>query len=222
MNVHSFSLSLSLSLSLQVFGESCSCVFIFTSSDNHLTTISHLFISWSSPTAQFYSTRSPITAVNLSFPFSTVDSETSTTESDVKKLPVNSDKREDITGRVPLSDSTNSQLTNRHKNGSKKRLNSTQFDAFLAPEQRPFQTSWSTVFHTSTGPEETSGNSASSDMPTRRGSYVCRLSPTGSIAALAINRRAAVDSSVAFFSPLVDAGTSSPLYLSKMKEKYGR
>ena len=138
--------------------------------------------------------------------------------------------------KLPLSDVTNSNLTNpldrTEHLGVKKEQQATaqqhhvKFDAFLTPENQPFQTSWSTVFYTppddndqSHGDDITNSTRASL---TKRGCYVCKLSPTGSIAALAVNRREASDTAVVFFSPLVDASVSTPLYLSKAQEKTGR
>ena len=129
-------------------------------------------------------------------------------------------------GKVPLSDVTNSNLTNSSDHSKCHNMKKEQqaqhhpfkFDAFMTPEHQPFQTSWSTVFYT---PDNRVENSSCAPL-TKRGSYVCRLSPTGSIAALALNRKEALNTAVVFFSPLVDAAMSTPLYLSKAKEKTGR
>lgn len=221
-----------------MFGECCSCLFVFTDSNSHRTTITHLLISWSPPTAQFYSAHSSChnTAATHPFPFSAVDSETSSESvggDDEQEVNLSGDLEKDSEnggdslrhtcsgGRnIPLSDTTNTRIQIRK--GHKKQLNPQQFDAFTKPGEQPFQTSWSTVFYSSLNPVE-GGNvsSSTSTPPLRRGCYVCRLSPTCSVAALAVNRREASDSSVVFFSPLLDTGLSSPLYSSKMN-KSGR
>ena len=159
------------------------------------------------------------------------------------RLPVNDESRgkdrhvllksEDLeergrnnSGKVPLSDVTNSNLANpldHSKRHGVKKEQQTQhhpfkFDAFMTPEHQPFQTSWSTVFYI---PDDRVENSVHAPLA-KRGCYVCRLSPTGSTAALALNRKEASNTAVVFFSPLVDAAMSTPLYLSKTKEKTGR
>lgn len=210
-----------------MFGESCSCLFVFTSCDSHRTTITHLLISWSSPTAQFYSTHSSHiinTARTVPFPFTALDSETSTGSGNLSK---DSNKNGDLVrpekGKTPLNDATNSQARSQIQKEDRKRPIPSQFDASVKPKDQPFQTSWSTVFYSSTDPVEvgTSSNSLSSRL-TRRGCYVCRLSPTCGITALAINKREASDCSVVFFSPLTDTGLSSPLYPPKKRDKSGR
>ena len=140
-------------------------------------------------------------------------------------------------GKVPLSDVTNSNLANpldrtKHHEVKKEQQaqqqhhhHSVKFDAFLTPEHQPFQTTWSTVFYTPDDDDhhQTPINSDSTHPPlAKRGCYVVKLSPTGCIAALAINRKEVSNTAVVFFSPLVDASMSSPLYLSKAKEKTGR
>lgn len=222
---------------VQVFGDCCSCVFIFTALVNgqhHRTTITHLLISWSSPTTQFYSLHSPTSGNNgQSFPFAAVDSDETSIESNSawdKGVRTNLSEVPESNQRLPTSNKNlpnvsegmdshkRSQVKLRHQ----RRTNATQFDAFMTPKQQPFNTSWSTVFYSSTDPVKDSSNSAPSAPPSRRGCYVCKLSPTGTIAALAINRKEASHTSVVFFSPLVDAGLSSPLYPSKTKDKSGR
>ena len=129
-------------------------------------------------------------------------------------------------GKLPLSDVTNFSLVHQldpsKRHGVKKeqqtQLHSLKFDAFPTPERQPIQTSWSTVFYT---PDDDVDNSTHTPL-SKRGCYVCRLSPTASIAALAVNGKGASNTAVVFFSPLVDAGISSPLYLSKTKDKIGR
>ena len=223
--------------SQQVFGECCSCLFVFTNGGSHCTTITHLLISWSPPTAQFYSAHSSShnTASTHPFPFTAPDSETSSEslggdEEHGVNLSVDLDKdsgngRDSLrrsSEKIPFSDATNSRTRIQIRKGNEKRLNPPQFDAFTKPEEQPFQTSWSTVFYSSPNPVEGDVSSSTSMPPLRRrGCYVCRLSPTCSVAALAINMREASESSVVFFSPLVDAGLSSPLYSSKMN-KSGR
>ena len=233
----SFFLSLFLFLSPQVFGKCCSCVFVFTNnagSDCHNphTTITHLLISWPSPTSLFYSSISPSSPLhnNQAFPFSTaVDSETSESRDEDRHVLKSDDlegKSQNSNGKLPLSDVTNSnlvhQLDSSKRHGVKKeqqtQLHSLKFDAFLTPEHQPFQTSWSTVFYT---PDNHVDNSTHTPL-SKRGCYVCRLSPTASIAALAVNSKDASNTAVVFFSPLVDAGMSAPLYLSKTKDKTGR
>ena len=135
-------------------------------------------------------------------------------------------KGRDSSGKLPLSDVTNSSLVHQldpsKRHGVKKeqqtQLHSLKFDVFLTPEHQPFQTSWSTVFYT---PDNHVDNSTHTPL-SKRGCYVCRLSPTASIAALAVNSRDASNTAVVFFSPLVDAGMSASLYLSKTKDKTGR
>ena len=207
---------------------------MFTSNGNdHPTTITHLLISWPSPTALFYSSHSPSSPLHnkQAFPISTVDSETSTeSKEEDKNVPKSENLERNLTsGKLPLNDVTNSNLAspldnskNQVKKGQQKQLHPIKFDAFLTPEHQPFQTSWSTVFYTPDDEEDKNSNSSSSAPLTKRGCYVCKLSPTGSIAALAVNRKDASNTAVLFFSPLVDAGMSSPLYLSKTKEKTGR
>ena len=222
--------SYSLSLCVQVFGECCSCLFIFTSRDNHNTTITHLLVSWSSPTSQFYSAHIPSSINHQSFPFQVTDSETSTTESKVddarvqKSCEVANGDQTIPTNSRQAGALNDSHVMNQERKGYRKRLNSTQFDAFVTPEGQPFQTSWNTVFYAPTDPikDDRTTPLSHSAPPTRRGCYVCRLSPTGTIAALAINRKEACDTSVVFFSPLADTGLPSPVYLSKTKEKSGR
>ena len=140
--------------------------------------------------------------------------------------------------KQPLSDVTNSNLANpldrTEHAGVKKEQQATaqkhhvKFDAFLTPENQPFQTSWSTVFYTPPDNNNQSHNdnniiiNSTHASLTKRGCYVVKLSPTGSVAALAVNRREASDTAVVFFSPLVDASVSAPLYLSKAQEKTGR
>ena len=136
-----------------------------------------------------------------------------------------------------MSDVTNSNLANPldriEHTGVKKEQQATaqkqhhvKFDAFLTPENQPFQTSWSTVFYTPPDDNHQSHDdniTNSTHAPlAKRGCYVVKLSPTGSVAALAVNRREASDTAVVFFSPLVDAFVSTPLYLSKAKEKTRR
>ena len=140
-------------------------------------------------------------------------------------------------GKVPLSDVTNSNLANpldctKHHEMKKEQQaqqqhhhHSVKFDAFLTPEHQPFQTSWSTVFYTpdNNDDHQTPINSHSTHPPlAKRGCYVVKLSPTGCIAALVVNRKEALNTAVVFFSPLVNASMSTPLYLSKAKEKTGR
>ena len=135
-----------------------------------------------------------------------------------------------------MSDVTNSNLANpldstehagvkKEQQATAQKQHHVKFDAFLTPENQPFQTSWSTVFyddnHQSHDDNNIIINSTRAPL-TKRGYYVVKLSPTGSVAALAVNRREASDTAVVFFSPLVDASVSAPLYLSKAQEKTGR
>ena len=142
--------------------------------------------------------------------------------------------------KQPLSDVTNSNLANsldrtehagvkkeQQATAQKQQHHHVKFDAFLTPENQSFQTSWSTVFYTPPDNNDQShdGNNIINSIRallTKRGCYVVKFSPTGSIAALAVNRREASDTAVVFFSPLVDASVSTPLYLSKAQEKTGR
>ena len=219
-----------------MFGECCSCLFVFTDGDSHRTTITHLLISWSPPTTQFYSAHSSShnTAGIHPFPFSAVDSETSSesvSRDDKHVLNLSKDLLKDSgnggdslrhsSGKTPLRDTTNSHTRIQIRKRHEKRPNPQQFDTFTKPEEQPFQTSWSTVFYSSPNPVEGDVVRSTSTPPSRRGCYVCRLSPTCSVAALAINKREASDSSIVFFSPLVDTGLSSLFYSSKMN-KSGR
>lgn len=160
------------------------------------------------------------------FPFSALDSETSTESKDRDEHVLDSELPErSPSGRTPLNDVVNSETahlvesSHRVREGQQKQKprHHTRFDAFVKPEHQPFQTSWSTVFYTPNSQED-----SSLAQPTKRGCYVCRFSPTGSIAALAINKREAANTAVVFFSSLVSTGLSSPLYPTKMKDKSGR
>ena len=160
-----------------MFGECCSCLFVFTDGDSHRTTITHLLISWSPPTAQFYSAHSSShnAAGTHPFPFSTIDTETSTesvSRDDEHLVNMSEDLVKDLEnggdslrhtcsgGKIPLSDTTNSHTRIRVRKGHGKRPNPPQFDAFTKPEEQPFQTSWSTVFYSSPNSVEGDTNTA--------------------------------------------------------------
>ena len=148
-----------------MLGECCTCVFVFTNGGNDLTTITQLLISWPSPTAQLYSSCLPRTADNQMFPFSALDSETSTESKDRDEHVLDSELPErSPSGRTPLNDVVNSETahlvesSHRVREGQQKQKprHHTRFDAFVKPEHQPFQTSWSTVclLYTSPSPRD--------------------------------------------------------------------
>ena len=112
----------------------------------------------------------------------------------------------DRTNVLPLRDRTN---LGEHSNGhflAKPSRKQTHFSALL-DSPPPFQASWSTLSHS-----PTSENRVSSSTHTGRGSYVCKISPSGSVVALCVNEREACDTHMMFFSPLVNIGVMNPVY----------
>ena len=98
---------------------------------------------------------------------------------------------------------------------------STHFDQLSTSSSgSPFQTSWSTISYNSSCHHRNS----TSTLPTLsgRGTYVCRLSPTCNIAALAINQMEPANTQVLFFSPIVKAGMASRIYQRKVEGNSGR
>lgn len=84
----------------------------------------------------------------------------------------------------------------------------------------PFETLWSTVSYNSTHNCCTLNSSLHALIGKR--AYVCRLSPTCNLVALAINQSNPANTQVIFFSPLVKVGLPTNIYQQKIKGKYER
>ena len=97
----------------------------------------------------------------------------------------------------------------------------THFDQLSTSDSAsPFETSWSTISYNS---NHHHGNMTSSlHVLNGRGTYVCKLSPTCNVAALAVNQMEPADTRVLFFSPVVKAGIASHCYQTKVEGNSGR
>ena len=157
---------------------------------------------------------------------------------DVVRGQSSEDNKREHNGRVmsvPLQDRTNTSVTHSTKQPSsiltKSDTPHTYFDQLSSQDPlSPFETSWSTVRRHVTSTHHTpltssiSAHSTSTHHTTLtgRGSYVCRLSPSCSVGALAINCPEAGDTEVVFFSPLVRAELGVQVYPREIQGLSGR
>jgi len=189
---------LTLVLFQQVIGDCCTCLFVFTNHSTSETVITHLLINWATVAMQSYNHWVPNSNL-ISYPFrSTYNSEAayarSTSTTDGAK---SSGKTAPLDLSAPLQDVTNTSIDA----GQSLTVEPirTHFDQLSSQSSStPFETSWST--HTRRTQAQIPG-SYSAPL-SGRGCYVCRLSPTGALAAMAINCPKASDTEVMFVSTI--------------------
>ena len=183
--------------------------------------MTHLLINWPSFTAEFYShkTKQSKLTSKSTFPIRLLESRTIPITPHKKQKEIS--KNETKTPQGGISDSkvgnaatkgsfVGSGLAQvwRSSNGNDQ---STQFGAMWSGPP-PFNVSWGTVLCQShTGPVQNG-----------RGTYVYRLSPSGDLSALAVNKRKAKDTRILFFSPLTQGGLTSTVYSAKEERQSGR
>ena len=198
--------------------------------------MTHLRLNWHSPLEKFYRDHSTVMSQN-----GTLSSGGKTGAAIPVRGPQQQenspratsalDKAGDVThsSGIPLRDRTNSPWQEplrtatliKPSDGDKLEHGVKQFPVVASPFTSscnvPFSTDWKTISFCPPENESTSKISLSG-----RGCYISKFSPTGSVVALAINRREATDTRLLFFSPLVETGLSSPAYQPKVGRKLGR
>ena len=228
-----------------MFGECCSCVFVFTSQETHETVITHLQLNWHGPLAKFYRDHSTITlqngTVNMGKERGTItpvlmsylDDPIQQEDSPRVALMLHKTDNETSPGNLhssnlPLRDRTNDPLqpttqtalpTSQLEFGTKQ-LPATVKNAspLTSVHDAPFGASWKTISYCSHDHNKSGSKSSLSG----QGCYLSKFSPAGNVVALAINHREALDTQVLFMSPLVETGLSSAVYQPKFGRKLGR
>ncbi len=228
---------------VQVLGECCVCAFVFTNRQSREVVVTHLLIRWSNPTEQFYSTYPGQAAASESCgvrllqvgctpretPEMQGDENAQVEEMTVKEPHSNETlQTSSYPQQRPLRDMTN--LTQENPPESFQPLPSTLVSEKTADVpaptsvssgctgiiSAPFTIQWKTKSYS---PDNTTDQHLS---PTGRGCFVAKLSPTGNVLALAINRSSASDSQILFYSLLTDSGVSSPIHHNISASKIGR
>ena len=203
----------------QVLDEVCVCGLVFNDRNTGETTVSHLLVNWPNPTTRFYSHKT-------SKPIAPVQQRTFSSQRLLWGDPVSAGgSARNVTGGGGGEEQGRSKDADGASQSEKKEEEeeevvvegegeetATQFGALWnAPP--PFNVSWSTM----------SCQSQAGPAHNGRRTYVYRLSPSGDVAALAVNSRKAMNIRVMFFSPLTPGELSSTVYpLAKEGRESGR
>ena len=198
---------------LQTLGECCQCNVVFTNRETNETIISHLLLTWKETSADCYMART----ADVSTSRETGGGDTSDlAELTEKKHDENTPQRRVIR---PLQDRTNLELTPPFT--SEAEMNSPHSNvgkshATIVPEsikEIPVNVTWKTC---------TAHRAHCQSSPCGRGCYVSKISPTGSISAVAVNHSSAADTHVLFADLLNEVSLSSTVYMKTDDTMSGR